>query len=133
MSYTVTHDARRQYMPLSLIEAQFHKSAALLLPLRIFIGLGWLRAGVEKLTNPDWLSGVELTTFLHAQIEANMVYFPFYEWMIHQVFEPNVVGLSLLILVAQLLAGAGILTGTLTNAALLGALFMNLNFVLLQT
>jgi len=43
---------------------------------------------------------------------------------------PNVVLLSLIIIVGQVCAGIAIGTGTFTNAALLGGLFMNFNFIL---
>ncbi len=112
------------------LEAELLKANAFLLPLRLFIGLGWLRAGVEKLIDPTWTSGAKLPTFFQAQMAADAVYFPFYETLITQLFEPNAFVLSWIILPGELLAGIAILTGTLTNQALLGGLFMNLNFVL---
>ncbi len=112
------------------LEAELLKGNAFLLPLRLFIGLGWLRAGVEKLIDPIWTSGIKLPIFLQMQMTTDAVYFPFYERLITQLFEPNAFILSWIILIGELLAGMAILTGTLTNLALLGGLFMNLNFVL---
>jgi len=115
---------------LSYLETELLKSNAFLLPLRLFIGLGWLRAGAEKLIDPAWLSGDKLVDFLNIQLAIDAVYFPFYETLILQLFEPNALLLSWIVLIGELLVGIAILTGTLTNLALLGGLFMNLNFVL---
>lgn len=104
--------------------------AAYLLPMRLFIGLGWLRAGVEKLLDPNWAGGDSLHAFLTEQMAGGDVYFPFYAQFIHQVFLPNAAALAWIVLIGQLLVGAAIASGTLTNAALLGGLFMNLNFIL---
>ena len=100
------------------------------MPVRLFIGLGWLRAGVEKLIEPTWWSGEALSTFLQGQISSDAIYFPFYQSLIPRLFEPHILLLSWLVMIGQLLAGMAILSGTLTNLALLAGLFMNLNFVL---
>lgn len=112
------------------LQTELQKGNALLLPLRLFIGLGWLRAGVEKLIDPAWLSGEKLTLFFQTQLSADAVYFPFYETLITQVFAPNALIMSWIVMMGEMLAGLGILAGTFTSLALLGGLFMNLNFVL---
>lgn len=112
------------------LETELLKSNAFLLPLRLFIGLGWLRAGVEKLIDPLWWSGDKVAAFFGAQLAADAVYFPFYETLITQLFAPNAFALSWIILIGELLVGVSILTGTLTNLGLLAGIFMNLNFVL---
>ena len=114
----------------ALLETELLKGNAFLLPLRLFMGLGWLRAGVEKLIDPAWTSGAKLPIFFQTQTAADAVYFPFYETLVTQLFEPHAFMLSWIVLIGELLAGAAILTGTLTNLALLGGLFMSLNFVL---
>ncbi len=112
------------------LEAELVKRNAFLLPLRLFIGLGWMRAGVEKLIDPLWRSSDSLLAFFQVQLNANALYFPFYETLITQVFAPHAFVLSWIVAVGELLAGVAILAGTLTNLALLAGLFMNLNFVL---
>src|SRR3712207_202863 len=37
---------------------------ASLLPIRVFLGLGWLRAAIEKLIEPMWWDGTALRFFL---------------------------------------------------------------------
>lgn len=100
------------------------------MPLRIFVGLGWLRAGTKKLADPDWRDGSALAGFLTEQVTAGAVPFPAYAWLIEHTFLPGAAGLGLVVLLGQLLSGLGITFGALTNAALLGGLFMNVNFLL---
>lgn len=107
-----------------------HSERIWLLPVRAFIGLGWLRAGAEKLVDPGWLSGESLSAFLAEQRAEGQVVFPFYDGLIAAVFLPHAQSLSWLLLIGQLLAGLAIVAGCLSAAALLGSLFMNLNFLL---
>ena len=102
-----------------------------LLPLRVFIGIGWLRAGLEKWLEPGWYDGSALAQFLAAQVTGGQIDFPFYEQLVQTVFEPASLTLGLTIMVCQLLVGLAVITGTFTNLALLGGLFMNLNFILI--
>ncbi|MEM7132920.1 MAG: hypothetical protein AAF702_41840 [Chloroflexota bacterium] len=115
----------RQYIRLAL-----RSSNAYLLPLRLFLGLGWMRAGVSKLSDPLWYSGDELATFLIGQLLTESVAFPFYQALITDLFLPNVVTLSWLIMMGEWLVGLAIITGTVTNLALLCGIFMNVNFIL---
>lgn len=112
------------------IQKQLQRKNAYLLPLRLFLGLGWLRAGVEKIGEPAWHNGEALTVFLQQQLAADAVYFPFYQTLINELFLPNAVILSWLITLGELLVGVAIITGVFTNLALLCGFFMNVNFVL---
>lgn len=115
---------------LQFIQSELKRERAYLLPLRLFMGLGWLRTGVEKAMQADWLSGELLAHKLSHQVSAGEVYFPFYEMLVNDLFLPNVLLMSWIILIAEFAVGLGIMFGTFTNGALLGALFMNLNFVM---
>ncbi len=106
------------------------EDGAYLVPLRLFIGLGWLRACAEKLTDPGWRDGSTVEAFLSRHAAAGEVAYPWYETLIRAVFLPHAAALALVILLGQLLAGVAITSGAFTNAALLGGLFMNLNFLL---
>lgn len=105
------------------------EDGALLVPLRLFVGLGWLRACAEKIIDPGWRDGSSLATFLSGHVSAGDVAFPWYEFLIAQVFLPHAAPLALMIVLGQFLAGVAIAAGGLTNVALLGGLFMNLNFL----
>ena len=106
------------------------EDGAYLVPLRLFVGLGWLRACAEKVIDPGWRDGSSLAAFLSHHVAAGEVAFPWYETLIAQVFLPHATPLALLIVLGQFLAGVAIAAGGLTNAALLGGFFMNLNFLL---
>lgn len=120
---------QRVWQPLQqyLLNDLRHETAVLV-PLRGFIGLGWLRAAVEKAVDPGWADGSSLTAFLLQQ--GGHAAFPAYQALMTDVFLPHAVLLSWIILIGQLLAGAAIGAGFLTRAALIGALFMNINFLL---
>lgn len=112
------------------IRHEASKDGIYLVPLRAFIGIGWIRAFAEKATDPNWVGGGTLTDFLNNHLAADQMPFPFYRDITTDYFLPHAATLAWIVLLGQLMAGLGILTGTLTTAALLGGLFMNVNFVL---
>ena len=77
-------------------------STILLFPIRMFLGFGWLRAGIEKVIDWSWWTGEELQRFL---IEQRPLALPFMEPLIDGVFEPFVVAISLAVMIAQLAIG----------------------------
>ena len=106
------------------------QEAVYLVPLRVFIGLGWLRAFAEKAIDPNWRDGASLAAFLERQRESGEIMFPAYDALVGELFLLHAAALGFVVMLGQLLAGLAILTGAATNAALLGGLFMNLNFLL---
>lgn len=115
---------------LGFVRRELYKEGAYLLPLRIFIGIGWLRAFAEKVINPGWYDGTAIGAFFEEQLAGGHVAFPFYRTLIEGVFLPNATALGWIVMVGQLLVGAAILAGFFTNAALLGAMLMNINFIM---
>jgi thiosulfate dehydrogenase [quinone] large subunit len=115
---------------IAFVRREVRKDNAYLVPLRFFIGIGWFRAGLEKILDPGWNDGAALATFLHTKIDSGHVVFPVYQELIEQLFLPNVAVLSLVVIFGQLLVGTAVMIGAFTNAGLLGGLFMNLNFIL---
>ena len=101
-----------------------------LVPLRAFIGLGWMRAFAEKATDPGWRDGSSLSAFLLERLQGDDIAFPAYEALVADAFLPQATGLGWVVMVGQFLTGFAILCGGLTSAALLCGLFMNLNFLL---
>ena len=112
------------------VRQDLQKPSAYLLPIRLFIGIGWIRASLEKFTTSGWPQGIVLKNFLHQHLSSGSVVFPFYKNLIANLFAPNALILSWIIMVGQLLVGLAILSGTLTGFALLWGVFMNLNFIL---
>ncbi|MDV6376607.1 hypothetical protein [Deinococcus arenicola] len=55
--------------------------------------------------------------------------FPWERALIEQVYLPHAAVLGWIVILGELLVGVGLLTATRTHLALLGGLFMNLNFV----
>ena len=100
-----------------------------LVPLRAFIGVGWLRAFAEKAIEPGWWDGAGVSDFLRHQLAEGSVVFPAYRVLVTEVFLPHAAAFGWMVMVGQLLAGLAILGGVFTTAALLGGLFMNLNFL----
>jgi thiosulfate dehydrogenase [quinone] large subunit len=114
----------------AVIRHEAAKDGIYLVPLRAFIGIGWIRAGAEKATDPNWAGGGTLTEFLNRHLANDQMPFPFYRDLTTDLFLPHAATLAWIVLLGQMMAGLGILTGTFTTAALLGGLFMNVNFVL---
>lgn len=98
--------------------------------LRLFIALGWLRAGLDKFLSPDWSSGEPLERFLTDQAAQGLVVFPFYRQLIDHVFLNHTLLLSAFISVGQLAVGIALTLGLFTPFALIAGLFMNINFML---
>jgi thiosulfate dehydrogenase [quinone] large subunit len=113
-----------------LLYGELRKPTAYLLPVRIFIAAGWLRASAEKMVDPGWRTGEALTVFFIEQLANNQAPFGFYQKLITTLFLPNAQTLSWIILLGQLAVGIGLGFGLFTRAALLGGLFMNINFLL---
>lgn len=93
---------------------------------QLFIGLGWLRAAVEKLIDPSWWSGAVITDFLNAHAEVTL---PWYQMFVDSLVEPNLAAVTIVVVVAQAFAGIALLTGWRVLPALTTGLFLNLNFV----
>ncbi len=100
---------------------------AYLVPARVFIALGWLRACAEKIADPKWSSGETLRVFLESQ--QALIPFPFYSYLVQHIFLQHLQETAFVVLLGQWLVGLGILFGAWTRVALLGGIFMNLNFM----
>lgn len=112
----------------SVLRRLAKREAALLLPLRFFIGLGWLRAGLDKPLG-DLLSAVWLRDFFETQLSSGEVVFPLYRWLIEAAFLPYAPLFSVMVVAAELLIGLMILLGAFSQLALLWGLGLNLLFV----
>lgn len=114
-----------------ILKSEAQKDGIFLVPVRAFIGIGWLRAFGEKAIDLDWWRGRELNQFLTIHLQEGRIAFPPYQALVSDVFLPASLILGLIVMFGQLFAGLAILTGTLTNLALIGGLFMNLSFLLI--
>ena len=112
---------------LQALRAEIAQDRIVLLPLRLFIGIGWLRACLEKALDPAWWNGHALSAWLTHHLAASP--YPAYAALMAHLFRPHALGLGLLVMALQLLVGLGIFTGAYTRPALLAGIVLNLNFV----
>ena len=110
----------------NLISDRFDHTPAWVAVITLFIGMGWLRAGVEKVLTADWWTGHYLTDFID---EYDGVGLSLYHSFLDVVVVPHAIGVSLVVLVMQFAVGAALLAGRHTKAALAAGMFMNLHFV----
>jgi uncharacterized membrane protein YphA (DoxX/SURF4 family) len=104
--------------------------ALLLLPLRVWLGIAWLRTGLALALQPEWLDGTALTQFVEGQVDAGAGPVSLYTELLASVVERAATPLGMLVVVGQIVIGLGLLTGTLTNLALLMAILFNVNLIL---
>ena len=104
--------------------------ALLLLPLRLWVGIGWLRAGLEKVVQPEWFDGTALTQFVQQQADAGTAPWLISIDLLARLVERAAAPLGLVVVCAQIAIGLCLLTGTLTNLALLTAIAINVNLIL---
>src|SRR5258706_7718509 len=67
------HAAVRSHVPSH--QPSHHLAVVALLPLRLFLAAGWLRAGAEKLIDPQWWNGNKLRSFLTAPHSEALPFF----------------------------------------------------------
>ena len=101
--------------------------AALLLPLRIFVGAGWLRAGVEKVIDPNWWTGDVLDGFL-AEQRSHML--PFFRSFSDALIDPLAAPVAWLVVEVQLAIGLCLLLGRFPRRALWAGVALNVLFTM---
>jgi thiosulfate dehydrogenase [quinone] large subunit len=99
----------------------------MLLPVRIFLAAGWLRAGAEKVIDPAWWHGAVLRGFLAKQHSAAI---PFFRPVMERLIAPAAIVVALTVMVTQLLCGVMIASGKKMKLALRWAFLMNVTFIL---
>ena len=97
-----------------------------ILLVQLFIGVGWLRAAVEKTIDSAWWDGTALNGFLTAQADRVL---PWYQPVADLMVAPNVLLVSVVVVLAQLFAAATLLSGRRLRAGIAVGAFLNLNFI----
>lgn len=92
-----------------------------------FIGLGWLRAAVEKIISSDWWSGDVIREFVH---EHEALTLPWYAGFLDGAVLPSTDVLAVVIVLAQLLTAASLLSGIALPTGLFVGMTMNINFIM---
>lgn len=103
------------------------RAAVVLLPLRLFLAAGWLRAAAEKLIDPEWWSGDALRAFLADQHHEAL---PFFRPVMTGLIAPLAVQVAIVVAVAQVLIGIAIAVGRPLRLALWAGVVLNVVFVM---
>lgn len=102
--------------------------ALLLLPLRVFIGIAWLRNGLSMVLQPEWFDGTAVVGFLQGQTADAPI--SLYTDVMLNAADRLAAPMGMAVALGQIAIGLGLITGTLTNLALLMAIVLNVNLVL---
>lgn len=97
------------------------------LPLQLFLAAGWLRAGVEKVIDPDWWSGAHLRDFLDQQRPEML---PWFTWFSEGILEPLAPVVAWVVLWAQLGIAACLLANRHVKWALWAGIALNVCFTM---
>lgn len=116
------------------------RSAALWLPLRVFLGWGWLDAGLHKFQDPKWMdTGQAILGYWKGAVAIPETGRPpiTYEWwrgFLQALIDSNShVWFAKVITIGEILIGLGLITGALVGVAAFSGMLLNLSFLLSGT
>lgn len=95
--------------------------------IELFIGLGWLRAAVEKVVSPDWWNGREIEAFADQHVDLTL---PWFRPVLDFLLTIDVV-VVVAVLAGQLVAGLALVTGIRIRTGLFIGMTMNLVFIMI--
>ncbi len=101
-------------------------SPSWVLLIRVFIGLGWLRAVVAKAADPDWWDGTNIFSFAATYGLKSLTW---YEPVLDNVITPNVRIIAAVVLLGEIIVALTLLTGHRMALGLSIGIFLNLNFI----
>ncbi|MGM0879202.1 MAG: hypothetical protein ACQEWV_32350 [Bacillota bacterium] len=113
------------------IQTKIRLFPSLIVLMRVLFGIGWLLAGVTKITEKLWFKepGVFLNHYFTSSLENPDVSL-FYKVFIENVALEHVMTLNFVIPVVQIILGVFIIIGFITIPSILVCLFMHINFIL---
>lgn len=126
MTITKTPDLRKTPMARARLAARIDGSPAWVVFIRLFIGLGWLRVTTEKLIEPAWRDGTEITAFIEG---FSLWTIDWYRPVVDNLVAPNTRVILLILIAAQFFAAVTLLSGRLLAYGIGVGIFMNLNFL----
>ncbi len=114
--------------------------ALLWLALRIYVGLIWVSAGIEKWQNPAWVgesAGAAVSGFLNGALQKTSGAHPdvmaWYAAFIEHVALPHATIFSYLVTYGEILVGLGLIAGLFTGVAAFFGLVMNFSYLFAGT
>jgi uncharacterized membrane protein YphA (DoxX/SURF4 family) len=93
------------------------------MPLRLFLGVTFLYAGLQKLSNPDFFNSASATS-IHAQMEGAIHTSPVHGLL--SLLLPVASAVGLVIALGEVAVGVGALLGLFTRIAALGGVLLSL-------
>lgn len=100
--------------------------AVTLLPVRVFLALGWLRAAIEKVVERRWWSGELLDEFLVTQRSDAL---PFMPRLTDNVVAPLAQTIAIAVVFAQVAIALGFASKRTMRPALWAAITLNVAFI----
>lgn len=107
-------------------------TGAIILPVRVFIGLQWLEAGWHKVTSSGWLDGgASLAKYWQGAAAKPALPLDWYRDFLQVLLSIHAQSwFSYLVVFGEIAIGLGLIFGCLTGIAALFGIVMNLNFML---
>lgn len=104
---------------------------SLIVLMRVLFGVGWLLAGVTKITEKLWFKepGLFLKDYLINSLQSSNVP-SFYKTFIENIALEHVMVLNYVIPITQIIIGMFLIAGLFTMPSILACLFMHINFIL---
>jgi thiosulfate dehydrogenase (quinone) large subunit len=104
---------------------------SLIVLMRVLFGMGWLLAGVTKITEKLWFKepGLFLREYLKDSLQQSNVP-PFYKIFIEDIALEHVMIFNYVIPIVQIIVGIFLIAGLFTIPSILVCLFMHINFIL---
>ncbi|MGJ9386204.1 DoxX family membrane protein [Salipaludibacillus sp. CF4.18] len=104
--------------------------SSLIVLMRVLFGVGWLLAGVTKITDKLWFKepGLFLNDYLKNSLQNSNVP-PFYKTFIENIALEHVMVLNYAIPIVQIILGIFLIAGLFTIPSILICLFMHINFI----
>lgn len=110
-----------------LIDERSERQPSWILLVELFIGLGWIRAAVDKVVSPDWWRGDVIREFVDTMSGEGL---PWWEPLLDGVVLEVPALVAGAVLVGQVVAGVSLLSGRWLGLGLTVGMTMNLAFVL---
>lgn len=103
----------------------------LIIFIRVLFGIGWLLAGVTKITEKSWFKepGLFLRDYLIDSLQKSNVP-TFYKIFIENIALEHVIIFNYVIPIVQIILGIFLTAGLFTIPSILVCLFMHINFIL---
>jgi thiosulfate dehydrogenase [quinone] large subunit len=105
--------------------------SSLIILMRVLFGVGWLLAGMTKITEKLWFKepGLFLNDYLINSLQNSIVP-PFYKTFLENIALEHVMVLNYVIPIVQIILGIFLIVGLFTIPSILACLFMHINFIL---